>query len=302
MIQYILLLLIGLLGLWYSAEKTVENSEVLIKKLGVSGFVFGAVFVSVSTGLPEIATALISSYQGVPELSAGDIIGSTFVNLTLVLGVTILAAKKIELKEKDTDLIKKSSLILAGSVTILYFTQALNAFNALVLGGLYLAFLTDMKHIYSPSETKESDIGLKLLKTVLGLAGLLISARLMVFSAVSIGEILQIPVEVLGATVVAVGTGLPELAFEVTSVKNGDNSLALGDIFGSAVVNITLVTGLLGVFNTVNLEGLLSTLALILFTTLGILGLSMKKSLNKIDGILLLFAFAGYLLLHFGLF
>ena len=296
MIQYLLLLVIGFIGLWYSAEKTVDSSEALIQKLGISGFTFAAVFVSVSTGLPEIFTALVSTMQKVPELSAGDIIGSSLVNMTLVLGLTALTARKIPIEEKSRRLIKASCITIFLSAGILYITGTLTIYTTLALTGLYTAFLSLFGDSYFQMDEHEGkNLRLGALKTGLGLIGLIVFARVTVFSAVGIGELLDIPVEVLGATVVAVGTGLPELAFEVTSVKKGDYDLALGDIFGSTVVNITLVTGLLGAMNTLVLNHVLPVLAMILGVSAGIFILSRKEKFTWIDGAVLLGLFVLYI-------
>lgn len=299
MIQQLLLLAIGFIGLWYCAEKTVENSEALVQKLGISGFTFAAVFVSVSTGLPEIFTAVVSTMQKVPELSAGDIIGSSLVNMTLVLGITVLTAGKMSLEEEKRRLIKASCITIFAAAGILYITGALSIHITLVLLGLYAAFLSRFGDSYFRMDEHEGEnLKLGALKTGLGLIGLLVFARVTVFSAVSIGEVLGIPVEVLGATVVAVGTGLPELAFEITSVKNGDYDLALGDIFGSTVINITLVTGLLGAMNTMVLNHVIPVLAMILAVSAGIFILSRKKNFSRIDGAVLLGIFILYIFLQ----
>lgn len=296
MISYLLLLAIGFIGLWYCAEKTVENSEALVQKLGVSGFTFAAVFVSVSTGLPEIFTAVVSTMQKVPELSSGDIIGSSLINLTLVLGITAITARKMELEDKEKLLVKASCVTIFLAAGILYTAGALTIYTSILLTGLYVIFLSRFGDSYFRMDEHEGEnLRLGALKTGLGLIGLLIFARTTVFSAVNIGEILGIPIELLGATVVAVGTGLPELAFEITSVRKGDYDLALGDIFGSTVVNITLVTGLLGAMNTLVLNQVLPVLLMILGVSAGIFLLSRKESFSWIDGALLLGLFVLYI-------
>lgn len=299
MIQYFLLLGIGFIGLWYSAQKTVDNSEAIVQKLGISGFTFAAVFVSVSTGLPEIFTALISTMQKVPELSAGDIIGSSLVNLTLVLGITAITARKIDLEEKEMKLVRASCATIFIASGILYTAGALTIYTTLVLLGLYTAFLSIFGDYYFQMDEHEGkNLRLEALKTGLGLIGLIVFARVTVFSTVSIGELLNVPVEIMGATVVAVGTGLPELAFEITSVRKGDYSMALGDIFGSTVVNITLVTGLLGAMNTLVLNHVLPVLAMILGVSAGIFLLSRKENFSWIDGTVLLSLFAVYIFIQ----
>lgn len=298
MIEYILLLVAGLVGLWLSADKTVDNAEKLIKAFGLPSFLFGAVFMSVSTGLPEIATAIISAYEGVPQLSAGDIIGSSLVNLTFVLGLTVFAAKGMTLKGEDLDLIRDAGIATMLAALTLIIFQSLTLAVVAILLGLYIVFLYRAEHsAFEMSEKKEASKKTILL-TFLGVAALLFSARLMVAGAEGLGKALGIPIEILGATVVAVGTGLPELAFEIAAVKKGDTSLALGDIFGSTLVNITLTLSILGLISTPTITSLIPILlAIVVVGGLAML-FSWKGEFSRIEAAVLLLIFVGYILVQ----
>lgn len=290
------MLLAGFLGLWYSAGKTVENAEKLIKALGIPGFMFGAVFISISTGLPEIATAIISAFEGVPELSAGDITGSSLVNLTMVLGITILAGKGLKLKGEDLDLIRDAGIATMAAAFILLIFQEISILVVALLLTLYTVFLYRAEHSAFQME-EDGHISFKtVLKTLLGISALLISARVMVVGAKGLGIILGIPIEILGATVVAVGTGLPELAFEITAVKKGDISLALGDIFGSTLVNITLTLSILGLISTPVITSLTPVLlGLVLVGALSMF-FSWRGDFSPLEGGILLTIFLVYIL------
>jgi len=298
MIDYIAFLVLGLVGLWVSADKTVDNAEKLIKALGIPSFIFGAVFISVSTGLPEIATAIISAYDGVPGLSAGDIIGSSFVNLTLVLVTAILTAKGILLNKEDLDLVKASSILTLIVVLALLWFQNLSLGIVVVLLAVYGVFLYRVEHESFEMNQSGEVAGKTVLLTFLGVLSLLISARLMVHGATNIARILEIPVEVIGATVVAAGTGLPELAFETAAIKKGDTSLALGDIFGSTLVNITLTLSILGLISTPSLTALLPVLLGLFMVALLILIFASRRSFSRVEGVILLIVFMGYVLFH----
>ena len=285
----------GLLGLWFSAEKTVGNAEKLIKSLGIPGSLFGAVFMSVSTGLPEMATAVISAFEGVPKLSAGDTTGSSLVNLTMVLGLTILAGKGLELHGEDLELIRDAGVFTIGAAASLILFGKLTFLAVAVLFVFYAGFLYKAEHS-SFEMGEDGDTSIKtVFYTLLGVAALLTSAHILVNGAKGLGEAFGIPVEVLGATVVAVGTGLPELAFEISAVRNGDVNLALGDIFGSVLVNITLTIGVLGLLSTPSI----ATLVPVLFGVIGVAALAIAFSYGgdfsvKEASVLLLF-FLGYL-------
>lgn len=295
MIEYILLLTAGLIGLWLSADKTVDNAEKLIKAFGLPSFLFGAVFMSVSTGLPEIATAIISAYEGVPQLSAGDIIGSSLVNLTFVLGLTVFAAKGMTLKGEDLDLIRDAGIATMLAALTLIIFQSLTLVVVAILLGLYGVFLYRAEHSAFEMSEKEEASKKTILLTFLGVAALLFSARLMVTGAEGLGKELGIPIEILGATVVAIGTGLPELAFEIAAVKKGDTSLALGDIFGSTLVNITLTLSILGLISTPSIVSLVPILlAIVVVGGLAML-FSWKGEFSRIEAAVLLLIFIGYI-------
>ncbi len=298
MIENIVLLVVGLVGLWFSAEKTVDNAEKLIKAFGLPSFLFGAVFMSVSTGLPEIATAIISTIEGVPGLSAGDITGSSLVNLTFVLGITVLVNKGINLRGEDLDLIRMGGIATLVAALFLLIFQELTLPIVAILFGIYAFFLYRAEHSSFKIDEGGKASKLTILKTLIGVAALLISARSMVLGAKGIGEALGIPVQILGATVVAVGTGLPELAFEISAVKKGDTSLALGDIFGSTLVNITLTLGILGIISNISLSSLAPVLlGLVMATTLALI-FSYRGDFSLLEASILLTVFLIYIVLQ----
>ncbi len=281
--------------MWLSARKTVDNAEQLIKALGIPSFLFGAVFISVSTGLPEIATAVISTLEGVPELSAGDVIGSSLVNLTFVLGTTTLAAKGLELHGEDLDLIRDAGIgtMLAASALLIVGELSFVAVGALF--AIYGGFLYKAEHSsFEMGEDGEASAKTVAL-TLAGVAGLLVSARLMVGGAKGIGESLGIPLDILGATVVAVGTGLPELAFEIAAVREGDTSLALGDIFGSTLVNITLTLGILGAIATPSIASLVPVVVGVILVGALALSFSYRGDFSIVEASILMVVFLFYL-------
>jgi len=295
MIEYITFLIVGLAGLWISADKTVENAEKLIKAFGIPAFLFGAVFMSVSTGLPEIATAIISAYEGVPGLSAGDITGSSLVNLTMVLGITLIASKGMELHGEDLDLIRTGGIATMVAAFVLIVFQELTLAVVGLLFGIYAVFLYRVEHSTFQMDEGGEASKKTILKTLIGVSALLVSARSMVFGAKGLGESLGIPIEVLGATVVAVGTGLPELAFEISAVKKGDTSLALGDIFGSTLVNITLTLGILGLISSPSMTPLIPVLLGLVLVAALALFFSWRGDFSMWEASVLLMVFIGYI-------
>jgi len=294
----VLLLSAGILGLWLSADRTVDGAEKVIGALGLPSFLFGAVFMSVSTGLPEIVTAVVSAFEGVPRLSAGDVIGSSFVNLTFVLGVSVFAARGLDLTDEDLGLVRDVGFLMVFVSAVLAVSGTVSFAVTGILLAVYGVFLYRMEHSSFEAAEPEEVSGRDLFVTLGGVGALLISARLMVLGAKGLGTTLGVPIEILGATVVAVGTGLPELAFELAAIRKGDTSLAVGDIFGSSLVNITLTLSVLGILSSPSVVSLLPVLV-----GVGVLGgftvyLSRTGRFSVKDGVVLAVLFMGYLLWH----
>ena len=293
-------LCLGVVGLWASAKIAVRDSKKLIKVLGIPSFLFGSVFMSVSTGLPEIATAVISAFEGVPELSAGDLAGSSFINLSLILGGSVVYGGGLKLSGEDLDLIRDAGFGTVFAAAVLGLTGSLSLVSVSVLLAVYGLFLYRAEH--SSLEQEEESSGSPSAKTVVsvlvGVAGLLLSARAVVFGAESLGRAFGVPVEILGATVVAVGTGLPEFAFEAASIRKGDTSLALGDLFGSTLVNITLTMSVLGFLSSPDISSLLPVFAGVGSVGLVSIAFSFKGDFSKVEGLVLIGIAAVYLVLQ----
>ncbi|MDY6789518.1 MAG: hypothetical protein SVV03_06180 [Candidatus Nanohaloarchaea archaeon] len=315
----VMLLIGGLVLLWWSGDRSVRYAVEITEVIGISSFTVGFIIISIATGLPEITTAILSSLEGVAGLSAGDILGSSLVNLSLVLGITTVAAGKIAVDKKhESVLLKVLGVITLLSAAILV-TSSLTAWHGAMLllgyivavviikrGGMLEKMVKEEKSDAQKEMGKETVLkgpygtAIKLLGS---LVVLLVGARLTVSSAINIGDLLGIPVESLGATVLAIGTGLPELSLELNAVKRGEYSLAVGDIFGSTLVNLTLILGLLSVIsptyvNTIPLAGTMIYLALVLV----FLWYAMVRNhgLDSEHGVALILIFIFYLIEEIG--
>ncbi len=261
----ITVLIAGLALLWMAGDKTVRYAMELAEIFGMSSFVFGFLVMSVSTGLPEILTAIFASVEHASGLSVGDIFGSSLVNMTLILGVSAIVAEKLTAsKEDELSLLKILGVVVIVSSAVL-ITAKLSVVHGIILLLTYAICLYLLRKegvmervVKEEEEQAREEIESEpawtttagtLVKFLITLTLVMIGARLTVQSAVSLAEQLGISMEVIGATIVAIGTGLPELTLELNAVKRKEYSLALGDIFGSTLVNLTLVLGLLSVIS-----------------------------------------------------
>jgi cation:H+ antiporter len=207
--------------------------------------------------------------NGAAELSVGNILGSNLVNLTLVLGVAAIAARHMKIDQENESSLVKIMILITAVTAWIFFTGRLNPFHGVLLLACYLGSILWLRQgglmneiMKEEQEEAEEELeeeafsgpvatGMKLLGST---ALVVIGAELAVNSAVNIGTIMNVPLEVIGATAVAVGTGLPELSIELNAVKNKEYGLALGNIFGSVLVNFTLILGLLSVISPVQVN------------------------------------------------
>ncbi len=241
-----------------SSKWVVDNSLGLSKIIGVSTFAIGFIILSISTSLPELAVALFSSLGGTPQLSLGTIFGSNVTNFTLIIAAVVFFGGEIYLKSKVVRELLEL-LLITTIVTLFIFFQASITF---VHGIVFLAFFALLvRRLYKkgripPVLINDSKRGKKNVAAMLlaGLATLVAASYFLVSSAVQISSTLGIAQTVFGAVAIALSTSLPELSVEIRAIKQKEYALAMGDLFGSAVANITLVLGSLIIISPVPLD------------------------------------------------
>lgn len=293
----VLILLASLVVLAKSGGWVVEHSVRLSRLFGISTFAIGFILISISTSLPELGVAIFSTFQGVPGLSVGDVLGANLTDLTLILGLCAIFGGTIYLKKKELmDLIEL--LFITSLVTVMIFQNAqLSPLMGWVLLALFAFLLIRLykkgkipQEVFDGIKEKRTGAFLRLIGSLI----LLLSASyFLVLSASSIAFSLNLAPTFIGATVVALGTTLPELTVELRAVRSKQYALALGDLFGSAVTNLTLVLGTLSVINTgrpkIELGPLVGILP-IFFVTLFFIWytLSKKGKISKAEGFILI--------------
>lgn len=312
-------LVAGLVLLWWAGDRSVRYSTELSDLLGISSFTVGFLVISISTAVPELTTAVVSAMDGVAGLSAGDIIGSSFVNLSLILGVTILASGTLKVSWRHEKLLVKILALITVLAAGVVFWERLSVWHGAVLVSAYAGSVLYLRNSgivekivkeetdEAEEELMEETVFTGLPGTLFKLAGSLLvvvmGARLTVTSAVDISTGLGIPLETLGATVVAVGTGLPELSLELNAVKRKEYALALGDIFGATLVQLTLTLGLLSVLSPshINIFPLIGTVAY-LGLAIGFLGFTLlhNHQLETRHGVILVIIFCLYMFEELG--
>ncbi len=312
---YLFLLLLGLTLLWKGGEYCVKYSVEFSLLYHIESFTIGFFLFSVTTGLPEISSALVSSIKKVPQLSSGDLIGSAFFNLTFVLSLVILLVRKIEIEK----LLLRRILLTTGLIFVIIIVTAFFSIYSMFLGmgliALYFLSLFFFRNPYQKksyqAEKKEAKKDVEklekkaffsakidvFLKLIVSLLVLILGSWLTINASIQVARDLHFDLAAMGGTFIAIGTGLPELSLELNAVRKKQYYLALGDIFGSSLLNVSFILGLLLTFNPgLSLGFAKIILPLFLFVLIYILLRAVfTKKFQNIDGYILLTSFVVYL-------
>ncbi|EPA06844.1 sodium:calcium antiporter [Candidatus Nitrosarchaeum limnium] len=260
----IILLAVFLVILVKSAIFAINSIEKVTKRSGIGQLAAGFVIVAVATSVPEISVALFSTHTHNVGITLGDIFGSNVTNIGLIAALFLFLSpiKKIQVKTTKSlfPLLITASLI----PLILLLVQQGSKFIGIALLGLFAFFVYYMlksSKMQNHEQREKGSVYKPLLLFFVGIAGVTLSAKMIVDSASSIAEFTGIKQSVIGATIIALGTSLPELTVDIVAIKRRLLDLAIGDIIGSCITNITLVLGLVLVLSPVEINfGILSTL------------------------------------------
>jgi cation:H+ antiporter len=246
----IIFFIVGLVILILGADILVRGASGLAVSAGISKVVIGLTVVSLGTSAPEMAVSLQSGFQGQTDLLLGNVVGSNIANILLILGLSaIIAPLRV-----DAKLIRADVPIMIG-LSLLMFVLVLDGslarwesllLSAILIGYVWFLFRENRAETnVEPLERPEPRW--KLVAYLLaGLVGLVLGARWLVGSAVSFATLFGVSELVIGLTVVAVGTSLPELATSVIAAMKGERDIAVGNVIGSNIMNILAVLGVTG--------------------------------------------------------
>ncbi|MBF6596866.1 MAG: calcium/sodium antiporter [Fermentimonas sp.] len=282
-------LLISLLILYYGAEGLVFGASSLAKRLGISALVIGLTIVSLGTSLPELVVSVKAALHGQSALSVGNVLGSNLFNIGIILGLSAiiypLLAKKQLLKFDVPVMILTSVLFL-----LLFLDSRISRIEALLLTLLFLTYtiyllVSSKKSKKSKSNTDQDD-DIKLTKhwsldiifIVVGLIALVYGSDLLVVNAIIIAERLGMSEAMIGLTIVAAGTSMPELATSVVAAIKKRSDIAIGNIVGSNIFNILLILGVTGLVHPISTPQINYIDSLVVVAIGILLWLFMKKS------------------------
>ncbi len=309
MILNLLLLAVGLAILIFGAEWLVAGASGIAKKLNVSDLAIGLTVVSFGTSAPELVVNTFAAWEGKSDIVFGNIIGSNNFNLLAILGVAglispLIVQRSTVWKEIPISLLAAALLFLLANDALLFGqTPSISRLDGIILLVFFAGFLYYVyKHIPA-SEVQETKTtlrpGYQLWGMVLaGLGGLVLGGRMVVSNAVELAQMMGVSEKIIGLTIVAAGTSLPELATSVVAAIRKNNDIAVGNVVGSNIFNIFLILGLSAVVKPVGFNLAFNTdIYLLLGSTIFLFAamfLSGKKRLDRWEAFVLLGVYVGY--------
>ncbi|MEJ2610430.1 MAG: calcium/sodium antiporter [Candidatus Thiodiazotropha sp.] len=304
-------ILVGLVVLVWSADRFISGAAALASNLGVSPMLIGLTVVGFGTSAPEVLVAAMAAINGNPGLAIGNAIGSNIANIGLILGITALV---IPLSVHSSVLKREYPLLLGVTVicVVLMWDGNLSRFDGAVLFALLISVFSWM--IYTAKTGKADPIAGEfdaeiphdtptkkaLMLLFGGLLLLLISSHLLVWGATYVAVALGVSDLVIGLTIVAIGTSLPELAASITSAMKGEDDIAIGNVIGSNLYNILAVLAIPGLVApgqfspSVLMRDLPVMFGMTLFLFLISYGFGKPGRINRTEGLGLLLCFIGY--------
>ena len=304
-----LLLGISLMVLIWGADKFVDNSSIIAKQLGISELTIGLTVVALGTSAPEIFVGISSVLNQSEPLAMGAVVGSNISNIALIFGVSCIG---IALKPKKTPLIQfipflLSALILGYALSDLLITP----FESILLLVVFVFFLyvtfknkASDELIVNNSLAKDSSIYISIM-LIGGLVALIVGSNFAVIYAEKIAILLEISEVIIGLTIIAIGTSLPELAATISAVIKKKTDMVVGNVIGSNVLNITLVVPIIGLFSSTKLDYILfdrdyfvMIIATILFMFIALFYSSNKIPIPviRVIGIIFVTSYGAYIL------
>lgn len=298
-----LLLVIGLAGLSYGADLFIRGAVSASRLIGISPFIIGLTVIAWGTSAPEVVVTVGAALGGVPDVAVGNVIGSNITNVLLIGGLTALVlplcCAPLTVRRDGTILIIATLFVLA--------LAYMGGFLPRWAGGVLLLAMvvhTIVIFRFGNEEAVEEapDVawgwGLASVSLFGGLAVLVVGGQAFIYGAVELAEAIHVPEAVIGATVVAIGTSLPELFASLAAARQGHRDVVIGNIIGSNLTNIMLVLGLVAFISPLPVADELYHSSLLLFgaTSILLVGILVAgKRIGRWIGIGFLLAFAAYL-------
>lgn len=319
MILSIVAIIAGLVVLILGAEGLVRGASSLAAKLRISPLVIGLTIVAFGTSAPELTVNILAAFRGSPDLAIGNIVGSNTANILLILGITAIVRT---LKVKSSTIWKEIPLALLGAVLLFVMgndalfdglgfnaitrTDGIALMSLMLIFMYYIFSLAKNERQHGKDEASEDEsvkvysYPVSAVMSLAGLAGLIIGGRLLVTGAIDVAQAAGLSEALIGLTIVAVGTSLPELATSIVAAIKGHADIAIGNIIGSNIFNVFWVIGLTGIITPLPFSAAINFDVLVSIAATALLFLFMNigghKRLVRWEGGVLLASYAAYVI------
>ena len=311
----IIAILIGLAILVWSADVFIDGATVLAKKFNVPSFLIGVLILGVGTSMPEMVVSVLAALEGSPDLALGNAYGSNIINIALVLGATVIISPIIIRKgiiKRDLPLLilvtalaawqlRDGVLSLADGISLLIIL-------VIVLGIQIVLSLREGNHEHENDsiediDNTETSLGRGLGSLFIGLLVLVLSSRAIVWGAIELAKLWGVSELIIGLTIVAVGTSLPELVSSLSAARKGEHDMALGNIIGSNIFNTLGVVGLAAIITPITANPVILSRDVLVMGVITLLLFIMclfaylnKRNFGRASGATLVLLFVGYTL------
>lgn len=313
MLLSILYILVGVVVVLWGADRLTEGAVGVAERLHIPQLVIGLTIVAIGTSMPEFCVSFVSALKGTADLAVGNVVGSNIFNSLMIVGITAMVAPMTILKNTvrlDIPFALLASIMLAAFC----YDGELTRLDAGILFGLFVVFMfitlqhakkgkkeqgarSEKQEASSKEQGEEMPVWKIVLLILVGLACLVLGSNVFVDGATKVATALGISDAVIGLTVVAMGTSMPELATSVVAARKGNSGIAIGNVLGSNVFNILLVIGLTGVISPMHIQGItwIDLSMLILSMVLLLLFSYTKYTIARWEGAVLTTLFVGYI-------
>jgi cation:H+ antiporter len=300
----VVLLVIGIVAVMKSAGWLTDGSVGIATRMGIPQLVIGLTIVAMGTSMPEFFVSLMSALGGKPGLAVGNVVGSNIFNASLIVGVAAMVAPIAILP----DTVKRDipfALVASVVLMMMCLDGNISRLDAVILFVLFIVFmyftLLEAKKMRTDMSQEEQPVKMSVGKStvliVSGLAGLIIGSEVFVDNASALAHTLGVSDAVIGLTIVACGTSLPELATSTVAASRGNSGIAIGNVLGSNVFNILMILGVTGMVSPMSVQG-------ITFVDLSVMVIAMillwlfsfsKYRIERWEGAALTVFFIGYI-------
>ena len=316
----ILLFVVGIIFIVKGGDFFVDAASWIAEVSGIPKLIIGATIVSVATTLPELLVSLIASSQGKVDMAVGNAVGSVTANTGLIMALSLLFMPSV-INRKDF-YGKSSYLILAVALTLIAgLTGGVNVWFSIVLLLIFVVFLVenvmlarknevpvslnenDPNSLQNTAKTVKKDkktIIINIVKFVLGVAGIILGADFLVDSATEIALYIGVSERIIGVTIVAVGTSLPELVTTITAIVKKQSDLSVGNILGANILDMTMIMPLCAIVSGATLpisfsSTVIDVSACLLVGLIAVVPMLISSKFSKWQGGVLLAVYVGYL-------